>query len=254
MFPLAREAAARALQIDPLLADAWTSLAFVTAMYDWEWDEAKGFFERALELDPAYAPALGWKGYLLSVLGRPEEAASFHQRALDLDPLSPYYRSSVAWNRMATRRYDEAEARYREVIALDPEYTTPRVWLGLNLVMRGRYEDAVTELETARLLSGGNPLVLGQLGLAYALHGMRAEALQVLNDLAELSERRYVSPIDVALVHLGLGEDDLTFQWLERAFTERSTWLNLLGCLPIWDPLRADPRFQSLLRRINLSD
>src|SRR5262249_44657510 len=150
------------------------------------------------------------------------------------------------------RNYDRAIELYRKTIELDRNFIQAHIWLGEAYVQKALYPEAVAELQDAVALSGENHSVLAALGHAYAVSGKRAEALQTLNRLRELSKQTYVSPFGVASIYAGLGQKDQTFEWLEKAYAERHSYLIFLKVEPIWDSLRSDPRFTDLLRRMRL--
>ena len=152
------------------------------------------------------------------------------------------------------RQYNEALPRFQETIEMDPNFFLGHFDLGLVYVQIGRYEDAIAEMQEAIRLLPGSPFCLAALGYAYGHGGRDADARRVLGQLEELSRDRPVQPLYVASVYTSMGENDLAFEWLERALRERSTYLAFVNIEPIFDPLRSDPRFQSLLRRLNFPE
>ena len=252
--PRARAAATRALQLDETMAEPHAALGFVKTHYDWDWQGAEKDFQRSIELDPQYPNGRFWYAVYLSARGRTEESIAALRRAQQLDPLSLVIRAGVGGEPglYAARRYDEAIAQIKTAVELDPGFAVGRLWLGMPYVQKGMYREAIAEMEQALKLSAESPLVLGPLGHAYAVAGEAPKANQALARLEQMATRRYVSPFDRALVHLGLGNVDRTFEWLEKAFVDRSYRMHWLKVDPRFDRLRADSRFSSLLRRMGL--
>ena len=247
----AEEAAAKALEIDPALAEAHAALGFVKH-FTWDWAAAEREYKLAIEHNPSYAHAHGsYAGYLMSK-GRVEESLAAANRARELDPFSlslSVYRAFLLSN---ARRYDEATEQLRRVIAMDPNAYQAYWFLGHIYAFNGQLDEAIVASEKAVSLSGRAPSALGMLGLVYGLAGRRGEATEVLNELLEHNERRYVNAAAVAFVYIGLGDKDQAFVWLEKAYQERSHFLAWLKVNPIADSLRSDPRFADLVRRVGL--
>jgi DNA-binding SARP family transcriptional activator/Flp pilus assembly protein TadD len=253
-FPRAREAATRALEIDGTLAEARAALAFALASYDWDWAAAQREFLRAIELKPACTTAHHWHGLIyLTAMGRLDEAFAEVRRAHELEPLSLNINTDFGFLPYLMRQYDRAIDEYREALELDQNFVYTHWKLGLAYEQKAMYEEAVEEFLKAVALSGGSAHALVLLGHTYAVSGRRREALKVLDELSELAQRRYFSPYRVAAIHLGLGETDRAFEWLERAYEERDSWLVWLKVDPVLDGLRSDPRFTNLLRRVGLT-
>ena len=251
-FPKAKAAAARALEIDDALAEAHTSSAFVTQLYDWDWPRAGEAYARAVELNPAYATAYFWRATLLAALGRRAESVAEIRRALELDPLSLPINTYTGWAYYFARDYDAAVEQYLRALELDGSFIQAKWRLGLAYAQQGRHGEAVADLREALALSADNTLILGALGYAQAAAGQGGAAREVLEELERLARRRYVSPYHRATVHAGLRENDRALAWLEEAYAERSGLLIYLGVEPVFDGLRTDPRFADLLRRVGL--
>ena len=248
---LAEAAATKALELDPALADAHTVLAYVKT-HNWNWREAEQGYKRALELNPNYANAHNFYATYLMTQGRIDEAIAVSNRARELDPFSLAISSQRGFLLENARRYDEAIEQLRGVIAMDPNHYHAHWVLGHTYVATGQYEEAIVTAQKAVDLSGRAPGALGMLGLAYGLGGHEAEARKVLNELLQLSKARYVSPTALVNVYIGLRDKDQAFVWLEKAYEERSNYLAFLKVFPIVDPLRSDPRFHDLIRRVGL--
>jgi eukaryotic-like serine/threonine-protein kinase len=248
----AEEAAVKAVQLDGALAEAHAALGYVYH-YDWRWAAAEDELKRALELNPNSSEACSIYSRYLSAQDRAEEAIAEADRAQELDPLSLTTRTHRGFVLTNARRYDEAIAQLRRVINLDPNNYGAHWFLGIAYADKKRFDEAISTLERAVALSQRAPSAVGLLGMCYALAGRKAEARKTLVELLELNRSRYVTP--VALVHLytGLGETDQAFYWLEKSYQERSYFMAYLRVIPLADPLRPDPRFADLLRRMGLS-
>jgi len=249
-LPPAKAAAIRALEIDDTLAEAHDSLADITLQYEWDWSSAEREYKRAIALNPNYAPAHQGYGTYLEVLGRFDEAISERKRAQELDPLSPIRTADIGYPLYYSGKYDLAIEQYGRALELDPNFFWSYLWIGQAYVEKGMHEEAITEIKKAVALSAGNTRVLATLAYAYAISGRRGEALKVLNDLRARSKQSYVSPYFIALIYAGLGENDRTLEWLEKAYQERHPYLVHLKVEPVFRNLRANPHFQDLLRRI----
>jgi len=252
-FPKAKAAALKALQLDQTLAEAHASMAYVETYYDWNWPGAEAEFRRALELDPNYAEAHHSYSRFLASLGRVEEARAELKRAQELDPLSLLVQANSGVISYFGRQYDQAIQELRQINRLDPKFSVPYWGLGLCYEQMGVYEEAVTQLQKAIDLSGRGANGIASLGHAYGLAGRRGEALKILLELEERAKKSYVSSYQIALVYLGLHRNDEALKQLENAYQERSTLLTYLKMDPRVDPLRSDPRFEDLLRRIGLT-
>jgi TolB-like protein/Flp pilus assembly protein TadD len=253
-LPKAREAALKALEIDDTLAEAHTSLAFVKFSYDWDWAGAEREFKRAHELNPNYATAHHWYAYYLIAMGRPDEALAEIRHAQALDPLSLIINTDVGDILAYARRYDEAVEQFRKTLDLDPNFTQAHFNLGLTLERMGQYEDAIAEFQKAIELSERNADMVAALGHVYAIVGRRAEAVAILDELNQRSKREYVLPYDRALIHLGLGQNGPALAWLQKDIDERVVWADRWTADARLDPVRSDPRFAELLRRVRLTD
>jgi Flp pilus assembly protein TadD len=245
-MPKAKAAARKAVEADGSLAEAHVAMGLVSIMYDGDWAVGGKHFERAIDLNPASPQAHFEFANYLSALGRSEEALRERKRALDLDPVSPLFNSGLAVELYMARRYDEAIEQERKTLDIDASFPHAHLWLGRAYSAKGMYREAQAEFEKV-------PDYRGKVFLAYldGRSGNRREALKALNDR---SNQRSASPYPVAIICVGLGEKDQAFAWLERAYEERSfRSLLYLKVDPIWDPLRSDPRFADLLRRLGLS-
>lgn len=251
-YAKAKAAARAALRIDDAVSDAHTALAASLFYYDWDWTGAKQEFEHALTLNPNDAMAHQWYGQYQKALGWKNWAAEV-KRAGELDPLSPIV-AGGGWY-IQIGQYDRAAELLAKKIELDPHLPFPHQLLGAVYRRQGKFDDAIRELRTAADLSGGAPPYLSSLGHAYGLAGRRAEADEMLRQLERLSRQEYVSPYLFAIVYASLGEKDLAFALLDKAVADRAPELVMLN-VPWGElyPLRTDPRFAELKRRVGLPE
>jgi eukaryotic-like serine/threonine-protein kinase len=247
----ASEAASKALEIDDKLAEAHAALGFAKH-YNWDWSSAEQELKRAIELNPNYAYAHECYSSYLLTRGRVEEAIEEANRAQELDPFSLAISAKRGFILENARRYDEAIEQLRRVIAMDQNNYQAHWFLGHTYAASGRFAEAIAASERAAAISR-TPGALGFLGMSYGLAGRKDDAKKILNELLELKNRRYVTPPALANVYIGLGNKDQAFYWLEKAYQERSNYMAYLKVFPCDDPLRSDPRFDDLLRRIGLN-
>jgi TolB-like protein/DNA-binding winged helix-turn-helix (wHTH) protein/Flp pilus assembly protein TadD len=249
-YPRAKAAATKALELDSTLGEAHISLAFCLDGFDWDWESAGREFRRGIELNPGYATGHHWYAWHLTALGRNDEAVAEMKKAASLDPLSLIISADLAEELLIAHRYDEAITQSRKTMDLDPRFAVAHYELGQAFVQKHMYNDAIAELQKAIALSGGSSTCTSNLAYAYAVSGMKNEAVRILNDLKNRSNHAFSNAPEIALVYVGLDEKDQAMAWLERAYAERFSPGVLLR--PAFDPLRSDPRFQDLLRRIGL--
>jgi len=249
--PKARAAAIRALEIDPSLAAAETSLATAKFNYDWDWAGAADGFKKAIQLDPSYSTAYQRYSLYLSAMGKFDDSFEQIKKARELEPLSISINTSLGWRLYLAREYDRAIAQLRDTLEMDPASEWAHLNLGQAYEQKGQFGPAIEELQKALELSHSSPLTLSALAHAEALSGNHAAANKLLAQLEELSKKQYVSPYYVAIVYLGLGKNDVAMNWLEKAYTDRSNGLVFLKVEPELDPLRANRRFVALQNRLN---
>lgn len=250
--PRAILAARKALELDPELVEAHVLLADM-ALQQWRWAEAEAEFRRALELSPNNAAAnAGFSGWLASQ-GRIEEALTSCRRGRELDPFA-VSGNDLAWILLHARRYDDAAQELRSTLAVTPDDAWALNTLGIELILDHHPQDAVTVLKKAVSVSDRSPTNVGLLIHAYAKAGRRADALRLLEELKHRKQTGYVPAFAFVLAYLGLGEYDQAFFWLEEAYKEQSNPLQFLKVFPIFDPIRDDPRFKDLVRRIGLPE
>ena len=250
-FPKAKEAATKALEIDESSAEAHSSMAFIKFRWDWDRAATEREFQEAIKLKPAYAPAHQWYSSYLVAVERFDEAIAEAKRTEELEPLSFVASSHLGWIYYLSGQNDKAIEQCRKILELDPSSFPARRYLGLAYEAKGMYAEAITEFQTGVKLSG-SPLMLALLGHAYAASGKTAEAKQVLNDLQQLQDQRYVSPYTVAAIYAGLGDNEQAFKWLQTAVEERDIWLMNLKVDPVFAKLRSQRQFTDILARIRL--
>jgi serine/threonine protein kinase/tetratricopeptide (TPR) repeat protein len=254
-FPRAKEAAQKALELDDALAEAHASLASIKVFYDWDWAGAEAESKRAIELNPSYALAYVWYAIALRNEGRLDEAVTENKRALELDPLSLLINRGLGVLFYNARQYDQAIEQERKTLELDATYIPAHRTLGMTYVQKSMYKDAIAEFEKTLTISPGNPYVLSEAGYAYAMSGRRADAQKALDQLNNVSKQEYVPAGYRAMIYTGLGEKDKAIEWLEKSYQEHFVIAEGTADIkvdPVFDPLRSDPRFADLLRRMNL--
>ena len=249
-FPRAKAAAVKALQLDDTLGEAHTSLAFCLDGFDWDARSADTEFRRGLELNPGYATAHHWYAWHLSLLGRNDEAIAEMKKAQNLDPLSLIINADLAELLLIAQFTDASIQQSRKTIEMDVNFALAHNQLGLAYLQSQRRDDAISELQQAVQLSAGSPTCTANLARAFAISGRRDEAVQLLEDLKKRSQGGSSNAPEIAVVYAALGDNDQAMTWLEKGYHERFNPGVLLR--PGFDPLRADPRFQDLERRVGL--
>jgi len=250
-MPLAEAAAQRALELDPDSAEALSALAFVRSIFDWKWDEAVTLYRRAIAINPGYAKARHWFGVdALALLGRFDEAEAEVRTARELDPLSIILSEGIAYVRMLRRDYEPAADEFRQIASLDRGFYKAYSGLGRVYSLTGRYDEAVAMLEKAQSIAGDVPSIVGALGQVLGMSGRQDRARECLKKLHHMAKSRHVQSASFAILHLGLGEIDQSLTWLETACEQRESQITGLKVHPVYDSLRSEPRFQTILHRI----
>jgi TolB-like protein/DNA-binding winged helix-turn-helix (wHTH) protein/Flp pilus assembly protein TadD len=249
-FPKAKAAAIKALELDNTLGEAHNSLAFVLDGFDWDFDSAGKEFQRGIELSPGYATAHHWYAWHVSLLGRYDEAIAEMRKAQNLDPLSLIINADLAEVLVLAHSYEESIQQSRKTIEMDPNFALAHNQLAQAYLQKHMYDEAVAELQQAVKLSGNSPTCMANLARAYVASGKRNEAVKLLGDLKKRSNPGYSNASEIAMIYASLGDTDQAMNWLEKGYEERFNPGVLLR--PGFDPLRSDPRFQNLLRRIGL--
>jgi TolB-like protein/DNA-binding winged helix-turn-helix (wHTH) protein/Tfp pilus assembly protein PilF len=249
-LPKAKVAAAKALDLDSTLGEAHNSLAFCLDGYDWDFVSAGKEFQRAIELNPGSAAAHHWYAWHLSLLGRYNEAIAEMRKAENLDPLSLIINSDLAELLILAHSYDQSIKQSRKTIEIDPEFGLAHNQLGLAYLQQHKTGEAIPELQKAVQLSGGSPACIANLARAYAAAGKRSKGMELLDGLKARSNSSYSYASEIAVIYAALGDSDQAMNWVERGYEERFNPGVLLR--PGFDPLRSDPRFKKLVRRIGL--
>jgi TolB-like protein/Tfp pilus assembly protein PilF len=253
-MPKAKESALKAMALDDTVAEPHASLGNILMNYDWNWPAAEKAFKRSIELKPDYATGHEWYAihYLIG-MGRLDDAVEEMKKALELEPASLIMNTFMGATLYYAGRYDAAIDQCRRTIEMDPNFAVAHWHLGLAYEQKQVFDAAIEEFKKATSLSGGSPLMKAAPGRAYAESQKQPEAKKILNELNELSKQEYVSSYEVATIYVALGDSEQAFQFLEKAYAEHSFHLIRLNVSPYLKPIRSDPRFQDLVRRLSLS-
>jgi DNA-binding winged helix-turn-helix (wHTH) protein/TolB-like protein/Tfp pilus assembly protein PilF len=251
VVPKAKQAALKALELDDSLAEGHTSLAYMKWCYDWDHGGAENSLKRAIELNPNYATAHQVYSFYLNTMGRFAEALYEIRLAHRLDPLQLITNLGLGLPFLFSGEYYHAIELFQRTVDMEHEFWLAHCFLGRAYAAVGEYEKAIAALQTAQRLTDTS-WVLASLGHVYALAGKLPEVEEVIKELSERSRRVYVSPYFKALVYAGLGDRDLTLEWLNRAYDHRTCWLVYLRVETRFNNVRSDPRFLDLLRRLGL--
>jgi DNA-binding winged helix-turn-helix (wHTH) protein/TolB-like protein/Flp pilus assembly protein TadD len=249
-FPKATAAAAKALVLDASLGEAHASLAYALDLYGWDWQAAETEYKQAIQLNPGYATAHQWYSWHLFMVGRDDDALIELRRAESLDPLSLIINADIADALCVAHRYDEAVEQSEKTLKMDANFAVGHYELGQALVQKHMYDRAIAEFQRAIELSGHSGAFDSNLGYAYAVSGRKEEALKIVDELESRHPTNYSVDADIALIYVGLDDRDEAISRLNKAFDARFKASILRR--PAFDPLRSDPRFQDLLRRMGL--
>lgn len=250
-YPKAKQAALRALELDANCAEAHAALGWTAGGFDWDWATAERGLRHAIALKPQYGPVHIWYSHLLRALNRTEESLAESRRALECDPLGLVLNMHLGWHHLYSRQYQKAVEQCQKTLELDHTFILAHVFLGQAYEQMGEHSRAIPEFEVAAELSQRHPAYLADLGHGYAAAGRRADAQAILDEMIRVSSHRYVAARAVAEVHIGLGDLDQAFAWLDKAFEQRNGWLIHIRENPRYDRLRADARYLDLVRRMN---
>ena len=250
-FSSAKGAALRALQMDDSLAAAHAAMGFIHFYYDWDKSAAGTEFQRALSENPNDAMAHSWYGESLAAKGQYPEAIAQAQRALHDDPLSLIVGSNAGWTFALAGRYDQSVETLKKAIEIDAEFPRTHFRLAQVYEARGQYALAIPEFEKAVKLSGGDPYYEASMGHAYGTSGNADKARSILQDLLSRARTQYIPPYAIALIYEGLGDQDQTFDWLQKAATDKSTSMVFFRSDPEMAALRSDPRFPRFSSLVN---
>jgi serine/threonine-protein kinase len=247
----ARAALDKALAIDDRLGEAYSALGYLKFLFHWDWDGAEKAFQRGIELDPAFVPAYTWYGYLLACVGRLSEAIEMSRRAQERDPLSPHAHAIASLVLLFASRSDEAVSNLEKFLEMQPNQIHALSVVSHAYSTGEMHEKAIAAAERVVVLTERGSWWLSTLGGAYARRGRLDDARQIIRELEERAEREYIAPTNFSNIYLGLANKEKTIFWLERAYEQRDPFLIHLR-IPLYDPIRSDPRFQDLMRRMNL--
>jgi TolB-like protein/DNA-binding winged helix-turn-helix (wHTH) protein/Tfp pilus assembly protein PilF len=248
----ARAAASKALELDPASAEGHAELGLIEFYYDWNWQQAEQEFQRAIELNPSYATTHQWYSHYLRAMGRLPEALQQAQQAQQSDPLSLSINTTLAARYRDLHEFKQALEVVQRTLELDPNFAPGHELLASVYEQQGDFQSDITELKKASALSKDNPTSLAHLGRAYALSGNHDEARKIAEQLKQTARQHYVPAWDMAVLFAGMGDADTAFRWLEESYAKRESQMPFLKVDYRMDPLRADPRFQKMLRRVKL--
>ena len=252
-WPKAKAAAMQALEIDDSLAEAHTSLALVKEHFEWDWAGADRELRRAIELNPNSATAHHWYGDYLANMGRFEEGLRETRKAQQLDPLSLITNTSLGWQFYLAGHSDQAIEQLRKVLDIDAKFWPAHRLLEEVYAQAGNVEEAVAERERVLSLSG-SPELAASIGEDFAKSGYKGVLRSWLDGLTEISKHRYVSSYSIAEGYMRMNERNKALQWLEKAYEDHDSGLVSIAVEPMLDPLRSEPRFRSILKRMKLSE
>jgi len=251
-YSRAKAAAKKALEIAPELAEAYASLGWIAMWYDWDWPAAERQFLKAIQMKPENDNAHIWYGLCLTIVGRFDESIREMQKARELAPIEPVNPTLLGWALYMARRFDESIGVLRKVIESDPEFSIAYWYLAGSYYANERWGEGIAAIQKFVELSAGSVIALSALGYGYGSAGMKDEAFKILERLDGLSKDRYVGSLWRAVVWMGLGEKKETLENLEKAYLEKES---ILACIKVWpafDCVRSEPRFQAVLKKMNL--
>jgi TolB-like protein/Tfp pilus assembly protein PilF len=251
-FPKAQAAAVRALEIDSTLADAHASIGFFKFYYEWNWSSAEKEFKTAIALNPNYALGYDYYGYYLTMMGEYDEARSALRKAEDLDPLSVRIRTDMGFSMYYGGNYDKAIKEFQASLEMEPRYALTHVWFARLYQASKKYPEAIAQYRESLKYIRNWTVALAGIGNIYGEEGKKGEAMKMLDTLNSLSSKQFVTSYGVALVYTGLGDKDNTFDWLEKAYDERSNYLVWFHRDPRWASIRSDKRYMELVKKIGL--
>jgi TolB-like protein/Tfp pilus assembly protein PilF len=252
-FSKAKSAATKALEIDDTLAEAHTSLAFIKEAHDYDQSGSEQEFKRAIELNPNYAVAHHWYGILLRDMGRFDEGLEEIRMAMELDPLSLPINTDLGEIFYHARQYDQAIDQCKKTLEIDANFHWAHYVLGKAHLQKSEFKEAIAEFKKALSLSGDSVDYLAGLVLAHALAGKKDKALEILEEMHKRSKQTYLPAYEIALAYVGLKKNNKAFEWLEKAYEDRSFEMKSIKTEPVLDSLRSDSRFTALLKKMGLN-
>ena len=248
-YPNAREAADKALQLDGALSDAYIARGLVSSMYEWDWNAAEHDFQSAFMVNSNDATVHHWYAEHLVNIGQADRAIAELERARGLDPLSLPINATLGRAYRDARRYQESIDQCKKTLDLDPDFAMAHWCLGVSYVAEKRYAEAITEMQRANDV-GESPIYTYGVGYAYAAAGNKVKARAVIDALKQRADQTYMPAYFIAAIYGALDEKDQAFAWLQRAYDERDPQITYLLLDPFVDPLRSDPRFNALVRKV----
>jgi len=251
-FPKAREAAVKAIKLNSTLAEPHASLGYYNLYFERNWKAAEDEFKMSIELDPTYVFAYDWYGYFLTAMGRFEEARVMIQKAKDLDPLSPVIGADMGFTLFYGGNIEQSIGDLKSNLELSPQYPNTHLWLSRAYQQKKMYDEAVAEYKKTLLVIPEWPVALAGIGNIYGEIKENATARKMLDTLAMLSKKEFVTPYGMALIYAGLGEKDNAFHWLDKSYEEHSNFLVWLKVDPRWASIRSDKRYAELIRKVGL--
>jgi adenylate cyclase len=249
----AKAFAQKAIELDDTLAETHASYGATLGTFEWNWTEAREQYRKAIEINPNYLAAYQYYAVNLSIEGRFEEVFEKTKRSLEIDPLLPIVNANLAWLYYLARDYQKAAEQARLTIEIEPSHFSAYWVLGVTHAQQKRFDEAIVALQNSVNLSGNRPFVVAELARVFAQSKQKAEAKKILKKLEEASKENYISPLNYAKIHLGLGNTDKVFEFLEKGFEQRACRLPWLMIDAQFDSLRADERFVNLLEKIGIS-
>ena len=252
VWPKAKAAALKAMEIDPDMAEAHNALGAVESSYEWNWAKAEKTFQHSIALNPNYATAHQWYAGQLRILGKFDDSLREIRKAQGIDPLSLQISTDVGRLHYYVKEYDLAVQEYQKVLELDSNFFPAHLWLGLTLLEKRDFGLAIESLQTALTLSGKYAAVTATLGYAFGISGNRTEAEKIMKELKNRARNEYIQPTYFAWVHVSLNELDAAFKYFDKAFDERSWWLVYTKIWPFPEQMIRDARYTKLLKKIGL--
>ena len=251
-MPKAKQAALRAIEIDDSLAEGHTSLGGIKVAYEWDWSGAEAEYKRSLELNPNYATTHQWYGMYLAAIGRLDDSIAELRRAQELDPLSPIISSTLGWFLSFAGQFDEAIDQLQKTIDMEPNFAHAHAYLGHIYNIKGMDREALDEYLSAVRLNGYSSEVVSKLKDGFEASGWDGYWQKEFEVVEAESKNHYVSPFNIAGCYIMVGDKERAFDWLERAYEDRSIMMIWLKIDPVFDSLRSDSRFTNLIQRVGL--
>ena len=252
-YPKAKDLALKALEIDNSLAEAHNALAFVKVYYDWDWEGGEQEFKEAIALDPDYITAHHLYAYFLVLQARFDEALKEINKALSLDPFNLIINRTLGDFYYHMREYNKAEQQLKKTLEMNSAFNLTHAYLGLVYLQQSLCKKALEELQEEINLDHGPNDILAWQGYVYSVCGYKDEGYQILNDLLESSENRYIPPSYFTWIYFALGEYEQGFEWLNKAYIERDPWLTEIKISHFYDGIRSEPRYIELLEKMKLN-